>query len=52
MRRRLCTQLPVLAKTLTPGDLKREREEVVKKDTGPTKGKALTSDIGQRNSQT
>ena len=32
MGRRLCTQLPVLAKTLTPRDLKREREEVVKKE--------------------
>ena len=32
MGRRLRTQLPVLAKTLTPRDLKREREEVVKKE--------------------
>ena len=32
MGRRLRTQLPVLAKTLAPRDLKREREEVVKKD--------------------
>ena len=30
--RRLRTQLPVLAKTLTPRDLNREREEVVKKE--------------------
>ena len=32
MGRRLRTQLPVLAKTLEPRDLKREREEVVKKE--------------------
>ena len=32
MGRRLRTQLPVLAKTLTPRDLKREREEVAKKE--------------------
>ena len=32
MGRRLRTQLPVLAKTLAPRDLKREREEVVKKE--------------------
>ena len=32
MRRILRTQLPVLAKTLTPRDLKRECEEVVKKE--------------------
>ena len=32
MGRRLRTQLPVLEKTLTPRDLRREREEVVKKE--------------------
>ena len=32
MGRRLWTLLPVLAKTLTPRDLKREGEEVVKKE--------------------
>ena len=32
MGRRLRTQLPILAKTSTPRDLKREREEVVKKE--------------------
>ena len=32
MGRRRRTQLPVLAKTLTPRDLKREREEVVRKE--------------------
>ena len=32
MGRRLRTQLPVVAKTLAPRDLKREREEVVKKE--------------------
>ena len=32
MGRRLRTQLPVLEKTLTPRDLKKEREEVVKKE--------------------
>ena len=32
MGRRLRTQLPILAKTSTPRDLKREREEVVRKE--------------------
>ena len=32
MGRRLRTQLPVLTKSLTPRDLKREREEVVRKE--------------------
>ena len=50
--RRLRTQLPVLAKTLAPRDLKREREQVVNKEESPAKDKVLTNDIKQRSSRT